>query len=179
MVTKRIIFLTLALVLLIILAVGCSQQTSLPQTYSLTVTTEGNGTVEKSPDKDSYKENTSVKLTASPDEGWKFDHWEGSGFDGETNNTITLTITDDTNIKAIFVRKEYPLNINIEGQGDVQEEIVKTPSTQDYKYGTTVKLTAQPNTGWYFDRWEEDLTGEENPKQITVDSEKNVTAHFK
>jgi len=43
----------------------------------------------------------------------------------------------------------------------------------------TVQLTAEAYEGWYFDRWEGSLTGSENPENIVVDEEKNVTAVFR
>ncbi|PKD43291.1 invasin domain 3-containing protein [Rhodohalobacter barkolensis] len=40
------------------------------------------------------------------------------------------------------------------------------------------RLTAVPEDGWVFDRWEGDLTGNENPVDIVVDEDKEVTAVF-
>ena len=44
-------------------------------------------------------------------------------------------------------RRKYPLTINIEGEGEVLEEIVNAGRTTDYDSGTTVKLTAVPAEG--------------------------------
>jgi len=43
---------------------------------------------------------------------------------------------------------------------------------------TDVRLTAVPDSGWVFSRWEGDLTGNQNPVDITVEDETNITAVF-
>jgi len=68
--------------------------------------------------------------------------------------------------------RDYPLAIEIVGEGSVQEELASE------SVAVTVKLTANPADGWFFVRWEGDLTGNENPDSIVVDEEKNVTAVF-
>ncbi len=44
--------------------------------------------------------------------------------------------------------------------------------------GTVVPVTAVPALGYVFDYWSGDLSGSTNPTTITMDSDKNVTAHF-
>ena len=41
-----------------------------------------------------------------------------------------------------------------------------------------VKLTAVPDTGYYFTGWSGDVTGTDNPIDVTVGSEKEITATF-
>jgi hypothetical protein len=50
-------------------------------------------------------------------------------------------------------RRNIHLTVNIEGEGEVLEEIVNTGRTTDYDSGTTVKLTAVPAEGWEFVGW--------------------------
>ena len=69
-----------------------------PNYYTLTVKTVGSGVVTKSPDQTNYEENTIVTLTATPAEGWVFVKWE----DGSTNNTRTVTMTQDMEVTATF-----------------------------------------------------------------------------
>lgn len=54
-----------------------------------------------------YVEGTQVTLTAMPDSGWVFDHWEGdcSG----TENTCILTMADEKSATAVFVQEAAPL----------------------------------------------------------------------
>src|SRR2546425_4487090 len=46
-------------------------------TYTLTVTTVGVGTVEKAPDQPTYDHGTAVQLTATPGAGYHFVGWSG------------------------------------------------------------------------------------------------------
>ena len=68
----------------------------------------------------------------------------------------------------------YTLNINTVGNGNV----TKNPDQTTYTYGTTVTLTAAPDTGWTFSHWAGDLTGSTNPDTITMTGNKTVTATF-
>jgi len=68
----------------------------------------------------------------------------------------------------------YTLTVNIVGNGSV----AKNPDQATYTSGTEVELTANPDTGWSFSEWTDDLTGSENPKTITMNGDKNVTANF-
>jgi len=53
-----------------------------------------------------------------------------------------------------------------------------TPSGGVFKEGETVSLTAVPNFGWVFQKWEGDLTGTSNPATIVINSNKTVKAIF-
>ncbi len=64
--------------------------------YTLTVLTEGEGTVEVTPSEDSYLEGTSVTLIATPASGYVFDSWSGDA----SSTTDTLTITMDANMSV-------------------------------------------------------------------------------
>jgi len=44
--------------------------------------------------------------------------------------------------------------------------------------GTVLSLEAIADTGWAFDGWSGDLTGDASPANITMDGDKNVTVNF-
>ncbi len=140
--------------------------------YTLTIYTEGNGTVEKNPDYSQYSPGTEVELTATPDVGWSFSHWSGD-LSGSTN-PATIVMNEDKQVTAHFTQDEYSLIVNIQGNGSV----ILSPDQTSYTYGTIVILTANPEPGWYFSHWSGDLSGTENPTDIIMTSDKNVTAHF-
>jgi NOL1/NOP2/fmu family ribosome biogenesis protein len=146
--------------------------------FDLNITVNGEGTVNEElidePSK-SYASQSVVELTAEPAEGWQFVRWEGDLTGND--NPQQITIDEEKNVTAVFERRDYPLNISTDGDGSVGEEVIETPA-KDYTYETVVELTATPAEGWDFARWEGDLSGSENPQQITVDGEKNVTAVF-
>ena len=70
--------------------------------YELSVTTEGEGTVNINPLKESYQYGEQVSLTAKAAIGWRFDHWEGAVTGNE--NPISLTICDDISLIAVFTK---------------------------------------------------------------------------
>lgn len=68
----------------------------------------------------------------------------------------------------------YTLTINIIGNGSVTVD----PDWPVYPEGTVVTLTAYPDQGWEFNHWSGGASGPNNPIQITMDSDKEVNAHF-
>ncbi|MDZ7717390.1 MAG: hypothetical protein U5K72_01060 [Balneolaceae bacterium] len=146
--------------------------------YPLNVTIDGGGRVEENivqSKMTDYEIGTEVELNAIADDGWVFVEWQGDLTGNE--NPQTLTMDEEKSVTAVFERKDYPLTISTEGQGNVSEEVVEEPA-KDYAYETVVELTANPSEGWTFARWEGDLEGTDNPSQITIDGEKEVTAVF-
>ncbi len=76
-------------------------------TYKLTVTAE-NGTVKISPEKDAYDEGEEVKLTATAAEGYEFSKWQkADGTDYSTDNPLTVKMTADMTLKAVFADTRY------------------------------------------------------------------------
>jgi len=140
--------------------------------YLLTTNSEGSGSVTKDPDQVTYGYGSDVVLTAVVDPGWTFDHWSGD-LSGSLNPT-TITIDSNKIVTAVFTQDQYSLNINNDGDGSV----TKNPNQSTYTYGTPVELIAIADLGWSFDHWSGDLTGNDNPETITMNSNKIVTAHF-
>lgn len=161
------------LFLLIALLVGsCSSE---PDTHRLTtssVPTEA-GTV--TPEEGNFEMNRSLEISANPNEHWVFERWEGDHTG--TQNPVVIEMDSDKDIAAIFVKRDYTLTVDIEGEGTVSERVVQQKTT-DYPHGTVVELTAEAAENWEFERWEGDLEGSENPTTITVDGEREVTAVF-
>jgi uncharacterized repeat protein (TIGR02543 family) len=122
-------------------------------------------------------EGSQITITAEPNENWVFKQWEGD----VTGNTVPLQITMTANksIIGVFTKRDYPLNLKIEGEGTVDEKIAPNPSGREYPHGTRVELKPIPKEGWVFDSWGGDLSGNESSKIITVDKEKNVIVKFK
>ena len=143
--------------------------------FNVSTSVEGSGSISLSPDQQSYEYNSTVQLEAKPAEGYKFVEWKGDI--SATTNPYELTVAEDKSVTAVFEKKSYNLTINTQGEGSVAEKVVQTKSTS-YDHGSTVELTANPAQGWKFVEWQGDLTGTDNPKQITVDNPKEVTAVF-
>jgi len=74
--------------------------------YTLTVTSVGNGTIQKLPDQVTYLEGTTVDLTAVPDPSLAFANWSGDA--SGSQNPITITMTADQSITATFTSTQQP-----------------------------------------------------------------------
>ena len=146
--------------------------------YDLTVNTEGEGSVKENvleAKSKQYEHGTAVELVATPAEGYRFAEWEGDVTG--TDNPAEITVEDEKEVTAVFEKKEYPLTVNIAGDGAVWEDVIQAKTT-DYEYGAVVELTANPADGWYFTEWEGELNGDRNPNRITVEDTTDVTAVF-
>lgn len=117
-----------------------------------------------------------IEIRATPNEGYIFQEWLGD-ISGQENPVI-IEVIEDLNIIGIFQKREYPLVINIDGEGIVDEVILQEKVTE-YEHGTAVQLTAIPSENWAFDGWTGDIIGNQNPIRIDVTSAKEVTASFK
>ncbi len=146
--------------------------------HPLTVHVEGEGSVveevvqAKTTD---YEEGTVVELTPTPADGWRFVEWKGDLTGSSSPETITMDAAKE--VTAVFEKRDYPLTVNISGEGTVTEQVVQAKTT-NYEGGTVVELTPVPADGWEFVEWQGDLTGNNNPETITVDAAKEVTAVF-
>jgi uncharacterized repeat protein (TIGR02543 family) len=122
-----------------------------------------------------YGENITFIMT--PDTGY---HILDVLVDGESQGPISectfYAVTANHTITALFAPNEYTLTVNVypEGSGTI------TPNNTgpSYYYGDAVQLTAKSNAGWYFSRWEGDISGSQNPIIIIIDSNKGITAVF-
>ncbi len=157
--------------------------------YTLTthIQPEGSGHIIIDPKEERYQEGTVVNLTAVPDDGYRFDHWvvvkypenmQGQSY-LSNSNPLRLVMDADTVVTAEFVEEnpeEFTLTtiIQPEGAGSIE----KTPDLDQYPENTTITLTAIPNSGYIFDHWSGDISGDENPVTVVMNSDKTVIAVF-
>ena len=119
-----------------------------------------------------YEHGTQIQLTALPEIGWGFSHWEGD-LEG-TTNPATILVDSEKSVTAVFVKQEYALNIAVQGEGTVSID----PDQHIYHYGDAVTLEAIPAEGWRFDRWDGDVSLNNNPASITIEDNLDITAVF-
>ena len=147
-----------------------------PIVYTLTATADPAEGGQVVPEYMEYGEGDTAYVVATPSDEYVLERWSG---DASGNaNTLVITMDKNKDVTAHFVKKKYPLTIKIEGEGEVKQEVIKQGMARDYNSGTIVKLTAEPEDEWLFVRWRGDLTGNENPTQITIDGPKTVVAEF-
>jgi len=90
---------------------------------------------------------------------------------GVTNSTAYISI--DVNSGSVSV-ESYTLTVHTVGSGSV----IKDPDQGSYLYDDEVELTAVAEDGWAFLGWSDDLSGDENPEDITITGDMTVTAYF-
>jgi hypothetical protein len=143
-----------------------------PYTLTLTTSGTGSGTIQAGP-AGPYYYGAVVTIWANASTGSTF-----TGFSGDLSGTTTpqtLVMNGNKAVNANFtITSGYTLTIFIDGQGTV----MKDPEQPTYPYGTNVILTAVADPDWVFSSWSGDLSGNENPKTISMTSNKTVTAHF-
>ena len=165
---KFILFLTC-----IFLINSCSKE---PEMYTLNIVSNPTEGGIFSPNGGTVNAGDQITVTQTPNQEFIFQNWSGAA--SGASSTVTVIMDSDKTLTANYIKKKYGLNINISGEGNVTEKVIKTGSATDYNSGTIVELTAIPNNESTFLQWSGDLTGNENPKQITIDGNKNVTAEF-
>ena len=148
--------------------------------YPLTVNFEGEGEVLEeivnAGRTTEYNSGTTVKLTAQAAAEWVFVGWTGDI--ESTEESVQIVIGEPKEVTATFEKKKYPLIVNIEGEGEVIEEIIEAGRTTDYDSGTTVKLTAVPAEGWEFVGWTGAIESTELEVQLLVSEAKTLSATF-
>ena len=121
-------------------------------TYSVTYTAE-NGTVTGSIESGaSVTAGTQLTLTATADSGYSFDHWTVNGAEAGKDAQLTVTVTDDTQIVAVFTKnrstsgssssRTYSVTVEDSQNGTV------TASPKRAEKGDTVSVTASANSGY-------------------------------
>ncbi len=136
---------------------------------------------------ESYTKGVTMKLAVEPKSGYKFIRW-GGDCASNANGLCSLTMDTNKTVSATFEKKtivleNFTLGVSIHGHGTV----TSSPSgincsvsncSEDYKKGTTIKLTANPKDGYIFDGWSGECTGL-TCEIINIDSNKFVAATFK
>lgn len=156
-----------------IISISCSKEI-LHHKLSVDVSPINGGTV--TPPSNSYEKGQSLQMLATSAGEYVFKEWKGD-LTG-TSNPATLVVDKDKQVTGSFEKRQYPLNLTIEGNGTVKEEIIAIASQTQYPSGTTVRLTPQPLEGWIFSGWSGDLNSLANPLDIKVEKTISLKATF-
>jgi hypothetical protein len=156
-----------------VVTLGCTKEI-LTHKLSTDASPFNGGTV--TPPSNSFEHGQQVSLTATPNGEYVFKNWQGS-LSGTTNPT-SLLMDADKQVTGVFEKRQYPLNLTIEGNGTVKEEVIAVASQAQYPSGTTVKLTAKPNLGSSFSEWKGDKTGTDSVLTILISKPFSLVAKF-
>lgn len=141
--------------------------------YTLTVSTTGSGIVSRNPTNSIYPSGATVTLTATPDAGWLFSSWTGD--EVSSANPLNVLMTSNKNVVAHFdLIPRYSVTTSVNGSGTIS----LNPSGGPYLSNTVVSASATPSSGWVFLNWSGDATGTANPLNLTMNTNKTVTAVF-
>jgi len=112
---KKLYLLSIITLTSIVLIYSCStveEYTVLqsPTQYTLTVSASNGGSVTPAAS-GTYNEGATVTITGTPEEGYKFERWEGSDFDdnpcnfsGPFNCRTAVTMDSDRDVEAFFLK---------------------------------------------------------------------------
>jgi len=148
--------------------------------YFLTVTAGAGGTV--SPASGYYNSGTVVQIAAVPSAGNAFTGWTGTGIGSYTgpNNPTTVNMTAPMTETAAFApfTAQFTLTTSVSPSNAGTVRTSPTSGNGAFNAGTSVQLTAVPNSGFLFVGWSGDLSGITNPQSLTMNANHSVTAMF-
>ena len=90
--------------------------------------------------------------------------------------TIAFTAILLIYITACGTESGPSYNLSVSSEPDYGGTV--TPEGGEFEVGQTVQLTATPNEGWIFAGWEGDITGNNNPEILRIDSNPLAKAIF-
>ncbi len=193
-----------------------------PPPYTLTLDVEGEGTIGHNTDVNQpvninqtrngiewencivppceypFEPGTYVQIRAVPEAGWEFVEWVGTYTEASITafrivfDQITIEMTGDSDVKAVFEQITYPLTINIVGNGAVQYDITEgdqieptdinlctdAPCVIDVPEFLEVELNPIPDQGWVFDGWYIDGLPRSNSANFPMHGPVTATATF-
>ena len=121
----------------------------------------------------SFLAGSSVTINAIPNINYKFINWTKGTTIVSVTPSHTFILTKDTTLIANFLLNAYTLNVTA-----VNGSVTKTPNQFTYNSGTSVILIPIPALGYVFNSWSGDASGNINPLNITMNSNKNIIANF-
>lgn len=168
---------------------GTEEDVGLSDSFTLTVTNQGNGVVTSSPSgincgddcTESYQQGSQITLTATADEGYAFSGWSGacSGMD-----SCVITINKNESVTAQFEQtssQNFDLSIQITGSGTITSAPSGINCTSNcnasFADGTNITLTASPASGFEFVSWSGACSGS-GSCAVTMDENQSVSALF-
>ncbi len=155
----------------------------IPDNYTLTVSASpsNGGLVSKYPDQQSYIENESITINATPNIGWIFINWFKGNSLYETLSSTTFNIKENMNLIAFF--EEQPLaeyNLTVSASPNEGGQVNKIPNKTSYTENENVTITATPNEGWNFINWRKggQIFETEQSSTFNINENLDLTAVF-
>lgn len=120
--------------------------------HTLTITAGTGGTTSPAAGSISEANGTQVSIAATPNIGYKFDHWTVDGANGGSTNPLVIIMTADHAVQPVFVPNTILMFVAAGPNGTV------SPSgSQTMTVGQSYEFVATPSAEYQFDHW--DLNG--------------------
>ena len=132
-------------------------------TYTLSIASAGGGKVNETVN-GTYEENDAVTLVATPNSGWTFDKWS----DGNQEETRIITMDKNYTLTAYFkTTQKFKVTISAGSGGKVEPSGI---TDKEYTGGTSLEITAKPNSDYTFVKWSDGNTQAKRTIVITQDT---------
>lgn len=145
-------------------------------TVSVSANPAVGGTVVKTPNQATYNSGSLVSVTATSNVGYTFINWTEGATIVSTNTNYSFLINANRNLVANFSINSYTLTVTTNPAAG--GTVTKNPDQPSYNFGTSVQLTAVPNSDYTFTSWSGDASGSANPLTVVMNSNKNIVANF-
>ena len=140
--------------------------------YTCKITTVGEGSVEVSPEQETYQHGDVITLTAVPYEGYAFESFTGSVI--STDTTVEVVVTNNLDITATFYFDAYTLTLTTGEGGSVTVE----PEKETYHRNEKVTLTAAPDEGYAFEGFTGTAESTNLVMEIIMNQDHEIAAGF-
>ena len=151
------------------LTFNLTENTTIAPEYSInkyTLTLQNSEYITTSTASGQYDYNTEITLTANNREGYTFTGWSN----GETNQTITFNLTEDTTISPEYSINKYTFSY------ENNEYVTSSIEAGQYDYNTEITLTAAERTGYTFTGWSNGETA--NPLTFNLTENTIITPEY-
>ena len=157
---------------------GDYSSTKTQVTLNASVADAASGSVTVSPASATYDINSTVKLTANRNFGYKFVKWvDGIGNDLSTENPYSVLLDGNKTIKAVFEAvATYNYTVSIIGSQWGKVTLSPAPTNGKYETGSVVIMKVVPNMATNFSYWEDNTT--DLTRTIQVNADKSFAATF-
>lgn len=152
---------------------------------NLSVSPADAGTISSDPEMSSYKEGREVTLSATPNFGYAFSEWQENGSAIGSDDELTLTMTSDRDITAVFTPVNvYTVNTKVTNDlGKTLGSITLSPNNHLGKYeeGTAITATANESKILKFAGWTDEYENNQvttATRSLTVESDMTLEANY-
>lgn len=132
-------------------------QGALVQDYTITVNS-ANPAMGSATGGGTYPEGTQITISATPATHYHFSRWS----DGNTQNPRTITVAGNATYTAYFDPDQYSINVTSN-----DPDMGYTVGSGTYSYASYITITAVPNDGYEFIRWNDNVTDDQRVIEVT------------